>query len=314
MVFLVGLTDLILTSIADLSGKVFLAFEMLGKTSQLGVLLTGLRAISALGMLFWVRHPNAATWGVFYLGSTGFCAAYSLLAVLRQFGYPRLTLTNLRADLRDGFHFSLSLSSQSIYNNIDKTMLVRLSTLESAGFYATAYRIVDLAMQPVTSVLYATYSKFFQHGAQGIQGTAGYMKRLLPFGIGYSAFVAVVLFIAAPAIPPVIGRSFIGADEALRWLSPLVLIRTIHYFLANSLTGADFQALRSYIQVAVAAFNILLNLWLIPAYSWRGAAWASLASDGLLLAAFWLAIEMLQRQKKPAEFVHKIQPELSPES
>jgi hypothetical protein len=32
-----------------------------------------------------------------------------------------------------------------------------------------------------------------------------------------------------------------------------------------------------------------LNLVILPIYSWRGAAWTSLACDGLLLAVFWCA-------------------------
>ena len=65
------------------------------------------------------------------------------------------------------------------------------------------------------------------------------------------------------------------------------LLKTLHYFAADALTGAGHQALRTLVQVAVAGFNVLVNLWLIPAYSWRGAAWSSLASDGLLAVALW---------------------------
>jgi O-antigen/teichoic acid export membrane protein len=104
----------------------------------------------------------------------------------------------------------------------------------------------------------------------------------------------------------IVGRSYAGADDALRWLSPILLFRSVHYFLSNSLTGADFQGVRSAIQVAVAVVNLLLNLWLIPAYSWRGAAWASLASDGLLMIGVLLAVLILNERanllsKAPAE-------------
>jgi hypothetical protein len=34
---------------------------------------------------------------------------------------------------------------------------------------------------------------------------------------------------------------------------------------------------------------------LIPAYGWRGAAWASLASDGLLAVTLWLVAIYLWR-------------------
>ena len=41
-----------------------------------------------------------------------------------------------------------------------------------------------------------------------------------------------------------------------------------------------------------------LNLWLIPAYSWRGAAWASLASDGALAIAIWTVILALEAKSR----------------
>jgi len=61
------------------------------------------------------------------------------------------------------------------------------------------------------------------------------------------------------------------------------------------LTGAGHQGLRTSIQTAIAVFNILINLWIIPLYGWRGAAWSSLASDGLLLLGLWLTATYLRR-------------------
>jgi len=239
LVFWVGLSDLVLAAIVNLAGMAFLAFEMLGRTAHIAAMLTGIRAVCALVMLLLIPHPSATSWAMLYYFSTAICAIYACQSVFRRLGYPRMSLGNMKADLREGFYFSLGLSSQSIYNNIDKTMLVRLATLEAAGIYSTAYRIVDLAIQPVSSVLYSTFVRFFQHGAQGIRETSKYAKRYLPYGVGYGVLAGVALFVTAPILPSVIGRSFHGADEALRWLSPLILIRTIHYFLSNSLTGAD---------------------------------------------------------------------------
>ena len=88
-----------------------------------------------------------------------------------------------------------------------------------------------------------------------------------------------MLLIAAPIVPHILGRGFSGATEALRWLSLLPLLKTLHYFVSDALTGAGYQGLRTFSQVGVAVFNTLVNLWLIPAYGWRGAAWSSLASD-----------------------------------
>ena len=59
--------------------------------------------------------------------------------------------------------------------------------------------------------------------------------------------------------------------------------------------------MRMSIQIAVAIFNVLINLWLIPAYSWRGAAWSSLASDGLLALGIGTAVFVLCRRSERAE-------------
>ena len=48
----------------------------------------------------------------------------------------------------------------------------------------------------------------------------------------------------------------------------------------DALTGADRQGVRTVLQLATAALNVGLNLLLIPAYSWRGAAWATLSKAG----------------------------------
>jgi hypothetical protein len=39
-----------------------------------------------------------------------------------------------------------------------------------------------------------------------------------------------------------------------------------------------------------------LGVWIIPAHGWRGAAWSSIASDGLLALALWFAASRLARR------------------
>ena len=103
---------------------------------------------------------------------------------------------------------------------------------------------------------------------------------------------------AAPLVPRVLGAEYARTTEALRWLALLPLLKTMHYFAADSLTGAGFQGVRTVAQVLVAMFNVLVNLWIIPAYSWRGAAWSSLASDGLLAASLWCCAVVLRGRQQ----------------
>ncbi len=199
--------------------------------------------------------------------------------------------------MRDGFWFSTSQSAQTIYNDIDKTMLARLGTLDATGIYGAAYRLIDVSFAPVSALLYSAYPNFFRAGAQGLSSSLRYAKPLILRAVGYSTIVCVAILLGAGLVPYVLGPDYTRIVDALRWLAVLPVLKAMHYFLADTLTGAGYQAVRTCVQAGVGAFNILINLWLIPAYSWRGAAWASIASDGLLLCGVAAAVFLLSRSQ-----------------
>ncbi|MGC2173566.1 MAG: oligosaccharide flippase family protein [Candidatus Sulfotelmatobacter sp.] len=309
LVCLVGVSDLIFGGLVSLASLAFQALEMLGKTALVRAIQSGIRALAALVMLVWFSHPSAVSWAVLYLGGSIAAAAYALWIVFRRLGYPRLAPARLRSEMVEGLYFSIGVSSTAVYNNMDKPLLVRLGTLDAAGFYGIAYRVVDFAFQPVGALQASAFSKYFQHGSRGITNSVRYARRLLLMGAGYGIVAGVALFFGAPLFPYIFGRQFAGSEEVLRWLSPLVFLRACHYCYSNAMTGADFQGLRNCIQVVVAVLNVALNIWLIPRYSWRGAAWASLVSDGLLVLSTWAATLILSARIAPQGRASGLQPE-----
>ena len=98
---------------------------------------------------------------------------------------------------------------------------------------------------------------------------------------GYSALVGVGLFVAAPILPYILGTSFASAVNALRWLCLLPLVQTVHLLYGDAL-GNRPAGREGLLQLGTAGVNVGLNLWLIPRYSYRGAAVASIVAEGLL--------------------------------
>jgi O-antigen/teichoic acid export membrane protein len=213
--------------------------------------------------------------------------------VSAKLGSPAMSFARSLAEIREGFYFAVGLSAQTIYNDLDKTMLARLSTLSATGIYGAAYRLIDVSFAPVSALLAAAYPNFFRRGVGGVSSTFSYARMLLKHAVGYSVLACGGILLCAGLVPHVLGPEYVRTAEALRWLAPLPILKALHYFLSDTLTGAGYQGLRSAIQTAVALFNVLLNLWLIPAYSWRGAAWSSIASDGLLACAVGTTVFLL---------------------
>lgn len=288
--FLIGFSDLIVARTVDLATQAFMAVEVLRKSAEVNVVLSIARVLGAAYLMLQSSHATAASWSWLYLLSGIVAGVYSYLAVCKSIGPPKWRFWLSRSERKDGFYFALSQASQTAYNDIDKTMLVKLGGAAATGIYGAAYRIIDVSFAPIGSLVYATYSRFFRHGANGITDSVRFARRLLSYASVYGIIAALLLFLAAPLLPFVLGLGFAPATAALQWLSPLVMLKSVHYFLANSLTTSGFQNLTATVQLGVAAFNIVINLWLIPAYSWRGAAWASLASDSVLLVGLFIAI------------------------
>jgi O-antigen/teichoic acid export membrane protein len=297
LIILVGLADILAVKGAEMGAQAFQATDQIRYTAFFTFLPYILRLIGALVAVYRWGHPSALQWGWIYFGCTVVSCAVALSLVRYKIGAPKIALWRIPREIEQGFYFSASMSAQTIYNDIDKTMLARLSTLAATGTYAAAYRLIDVAFAPVRSVLNAAYANFFRHGELGIAATYSYAKSILPKMIGYSLLIFVGMLVAAPVIPVVLGKEYAGAVEALRWLALLPLFKSLHYFLADSLTGAGYQRIRVIGQTGVAIFNVLLNLWLIPAYSWRGAAWASLASDAALVLAMYASVMFLMSKE-----------------
>jgi glycosyltransferase involved in cell wall biosynthesis len=99
------------------------------------------------------------------------------------------------------------------------------------------------------------------------------------------------MFVFAPIIPLLAGKGFVESISALRWLCLIPVFRSVHKITGSVLTSIGLQRYRTLTQLTVVFLNFGLNLWLIPTYGWRGAAWASLATDGALGIMNWSVLE-----------------------
>jgi len=300
LIALVGASDLFGLNIITISGQSFQSFERLNLTAIINILMSAGRLLGAIILIAIHPHPSPLQWGYIYFTCTAAVAVIASIMVSTSLGRPLFRDPFSRKEMREGFYFSAGQTAQTIYNDVDKTMLARLGTLEATGIYGAAYRLIDVSFVPISSLLWAAYPNFFRAGNAGISAALNYAKPLLLRALAYAFGICAILLISANLVPHILGSDYAPTAEALRWLAVLPVFKSLHYFLSDTLTGSGYQAVRTSIQATVAVFNVLINLWLIPAYSWRGAAWSSIASDGLLLCGVGLAVFILSRRSRSA--------------
>lgn len=295
IVLMVAIGNCIFSQMVAAMGFVFQTFELLRMTALLTLLTNSMRLI-AVGIMTALRpHASARQWAVASVYISVLAAIAGFVFVTGRYGRPRFVPRMLVSHAWEGLGFSLGWSAQSIYNDVDKTLMSHYGMNVENGIYTMAYRIVDIATIPITAVDAAAMPRYFRDSSGGVHNVPALAVRLAVRAALVGLLVSLCLFFAAPLIPHVVGRGYTESVLALRWLFLLPAMRGMHQLTGSALTGMGYQHIRTIVQLSAAALNLVLNLWLIPRHGWLGAAWASLATDGSLGVVNWLILRRFAR-------------------
>lgn len=293
VVLLVAIGECVFQQLVFSAGQVFQAFEELRMTAMFGLLTSALRLLAVAIMARLLHHATAWQWALWSLAASVLAAVTGAAVIASRFGRPAFIPRLFFSRLGEGFNFSFASSTQSVYNDIDKTMLSHYGMNVANGIYTMAYRLVDIATIPIAALDSAVLPRFFRHGAEDAQTVTGLSTRLARRASLIGILMAMAMFVAAPLIPHVVGEGFRDSVMALRWLCLIPAFRGMHQLTGSAITGMGFQRYRTATQFSAAVLNFGLNLWFIPHFGWRGAAWTSLATDGSLGVANWIIARRL---------------------
>lgn len=288
--------DLVFAALSNLASQAFVALNRVKVAARFYIAQNLLRAVGAAVLLLIPGHEGPLAWSFAYLIASVPPSLWMLRLATRAIGRGRPDLGLIRTEWRHGAFYSFGLAAQSVYNDIDKAMLGRLSTSTATAIYTAAYRVVDLAFTPIRAINGAAIPKYYRAGVHGLNGTVVVARRIAPACVGLGLLGAAVLFAGADLVPVVLGDEYRASVGALRGLAVLLVIKAVHYLAADVLTGARRQPARTAVQATVAALNVGLNVWLIPRYGWQGAVVTSLISDGLLAITLWLLVWKLRQR------------------
>jgi len=297
MVLCVALGECICAQLTLSAGRVFQAFENMRITAILNLLTNLLRTLLAGLMVWLLHHGTAQQWAVMMLAISAMAACIAITVVTKEYGWPCFSRKLLRLRAGEGTVFALSASTTNVYNDFDKAMLGHYGMNIANGIYTMAYRVIDVACTPFGAIQSAAFPRFFKKGIGGVQSTSEYAIKIVKRTAPLALLSAAVIVIVAPIIPYLAGRSFGESVAALRWLALLPFFRSLHMSAGDAITGAGYQKLRLSTQAGAAMLNFALNLYLIPRYGWYGAAWASLSTDGMLVALNWAVLLSLKSEE-----------------
>ena len=246
-------------------------FGFFGSLIQIGVIALGggLIAIAA------IRIVTTALWVV-----------VTFVLLTRRLVRPGLSFA--RRQLWRLYVESAPLGVQEVIGQIifriDAVLLSLLTTAAVVGAYGAGYRVLEATLFLAWSVGSAVLPMFSYLGRDSRPSLGRAYEASLKVAVALMAPVGVTLFVCSrPIVDLLFGLpKYDEAVPVLRWLAFAAVLYPIGYLSGELIALRRPGRFVVLFSAFVAAFNIGLNLVLIPAYEAAGAAAATLATEAAL--------------------------------
>ncbi len=175
-----------------------------------------------------------------------------------------------------------------VYFRIDSLMLSYLKGSYDAGIYGAAFRFLEAIVfvpSAVATALFPVLSRLHDNNLPELKRL--YFKSLQIIG-SLSVGTLIIFLVFLPSLIESYLPQYQPSIEVLRILSWTIPFMFLHVIGTIVLLSTD-KLLKSVIVLSLftVAFNIIANLYLIPEYSYIGAAYVTVASEALSFIVFF---------------------------
>jgi len=205
---------------------------------------------------------------------------------------PLLTPRRWAGQLRTALPLGLALMVATVYFRADAVLLSALKGSDAVGIYGVAYRLLE-AMIAFPGFFYISIFPLLAQAAarRDLDG----LRALTQRAFDVLVVLAVPLVFGTIALAPEIvaalaGNDFDASVKPLRIVIAGAGVMFVNGLLSYVLIALDRQLTLLWAGLATLAFNVALNLALIPQYSYNAAAAVATGSELLMLGVLLVLV------------------------
>lgn len=312
--FLLALIILILMGCDELTIQITLLFTIERIfSSMIGLFNGSLQAVEegkyqAIGnillnslLLIFILISILCNYGLYgitlsYLLANFFIVIFQYFAVKKRISKPKFELDSefCKKITILSIPFALTSFFGLIFSSIDTVMLTNMISNYANGIYSAAYKLISvltLFYGVYSAVVFPVMSRFFKSEKELLKiSFEKSMKYLLliiiPISFAtmvYSTDIIILFF----------GEEYSAASSVLSILMWTMTFFIINGLCTNLLNASHKEKYVTLTFMVAAIVNILLNLLLIPKYSYDGAAITTILSDMAITILFFYSIHTL---------------------
>jgi O-antigen/teichoic acid export membrane protein len=288
-VFVVG--ELLGIRFAALSEHAFLSVERVAAANRVRIFQASWRLAAVVVAVYLLDVHALEIWMLVQGTITVAVGSTCLWVMSRTLGSPVARLHP--SDIRFGALVTVTQVGRVIQFSMDRIILGIVSPPAVVGIYSAAMRAVQFAMIPMQAVMRNLLARFFREGIDGISATRAFARRnvlaVLVAGLG----AGVALLVAANFLEPLLGAEFRSADRIVQGLALVPLLQGLQYLLADALSAADCQGVRTTISGVGSVVFILALGGLAASYGVWGAVAATYLYQVAMIFSYVVSVETL---------------------
>ena len=222
-------------------------------------------------------------------------ACYGCWIVFKKFARPEPSIKgmSLKFLVKEAYPLAITRILRRVDLRIGTLLLVAMKTKYEVGLFHAVYKIAQSLMfitESVSAAIFPVFSKFSVSSRSSLD--LAYEKSFkfvllmgIPLAIFFSCF-------SKPAVILVLGREYAEASAVLQIFGWVIAIMFLNAFMEKMLISGNKQSLVATCTAIILGVNILLDIALIPRFSYTGAAIATLVSEIVL---FLLSFHFVSR-------------------
>jgi len=194
--------------------------------------------------------------------------------------YFRLNTNLIKKIIKNGIPFAFTIILMTFYFRIDTLMLSLIKAYSDVGLYSASYRIMEgLSVIPMMVVIgiFPAMSRFYIKNKQHLRLLYNRAFKYLfiialPIAVGSTLLANKIIYF-------IYKEAFLNSSIVLKVLIWAEIFIFLSYLMGNLLSSINKQKLFMYSTGICVILNILLNLILIPQFSYLGASVATIATQ-----------------------------------
>lgn len=289
-IFLVALAALAMFffNLGGVYRAVFQAYEIMKYEAFLKIV----ERIVAAGLgifLLYKGYGILALFAVFILSNAVYYFAIYALAKTKISSVSLSINRDLwKKTIKESMPFWLTLIFLTLYFRIDVVMLTFMKGFQDTGWYTAAVKIIEVITRIPFLLNIAVFPALAKLSSLSRDKTMFLFKKSFYYMVLLALPIATGLFLLADRIVLyAYSSAFSNSAVALQVLAASLIFVFVNYLMGYLLNAIDRQKLFTLAVSVTALLNIVLNLLLIPRYSYIGAAYATLISEIISFALLY---------------------------